>query len=86
LKKIQEKNEEIDVSKHRLVPRHMILSDKEAKEVLARYHVEPHQFPYIKISDPAIRALNPKLGDLVRVERKSPTAGEAVAYRYVIED
>ncbi len=70
---------------HRLVPKHIILNKKDTEEILKKYHVEAFQFPYIKMSDPALEALGPKVGDLVKIERKSPTAGEAVAYRYVIE-
>ncbi|MDH5461481.1 MAG: DNA-directed RNA polymerase subunit H, partial [Candidatus Bathyarchaeota archaeon] len=39
----------------------------------------------IKASDPAVIAIGAKSGDIVRIVRKSPTAGEYIAYRYVVE-
>lgn len=48
--------------------------------------VEPWQLPWISINDPVIKAIGAKPGDIVRIIRKSPTAGEFVTYRYVIVD
>ncbi len=71
--------------KHEYVPEHVILSREEAEGVLKRYHVKPTQLPFILVSDPAIRHLNPKPGDIVKIIRKSPTAGISIYYRYVVE-
>ncbi|MEM2109146.1 MAG: DNA-directed RNA polymerase subunit H [Candidatus Odinarchaeota archaeon] len=70
-----------------LVPKHIILSDEEASEVLEKLKVKPYQLPKIFITDPALKALNQKVkvGDIVKIIRGSPTAGESVAYRVVIE-
>jgi len=70
-----------------LVPKHIILSDEEANEVLKKLKVKPYQLPKIFITDPALKALNQKVkvGDIVKIIRGSPTAGESVAYRVVIE-
>ena len=80
-----EKKQVVNVFAHELVPKHEILSKKEADEVLHRYHLRPFQLPYVKISDPAVVALGAKPGDIVRIQRKSSTAGECFSYRYVIE-
>jgi len=82
----REREKVFNIFQHELVPKHVVLNKKDAEEVLRRYHVRPHQFPYIKASDPACEAIGAKPGDLVRIVRRSPTAGEAIAYRYVIED
>jgi len=82
----REREKELNVFQHELVPKHVLLKKRDAEEILRRYHVRPHQFPYIKASDPACEAIDAKPGDLVKITRRSPTAGEAVAYRYVIED
>ncbi len=71
--------------KHVYIPKHEILSKKEADEVLKMYNAKPHQLPFILINDPAIRHLNPQPGDIVKITRKSPTAGESIYYRYVVE-
>jgi DNA-directed RNA polymerase subunit H len=69
---------------HVLVPKHEILTQKEREEILAQYRVQPHQLPWIRASDPAVRAIGAKPGDIVRIIRDSPTAGKYVSYRYVI--
>ena len=74
-----------DVFKHRLVPKHEVLSKEEAEEVLKKYHAKPHQLPWIKASDPIAIILGAKPGDIVKVTSRSPTAGVYVHYRYVVE-
>jgi len=70
---------------HDFVPKHEILTSEEREKLLAEYRVEPHQLPRISASDPAAKAIGATPGDIVRIIRKSPTAGRYVAYRYVIE-
>jgi len=74
----------ISILEHELVPQHRILSPEEAREVLARYGVQPQQLPYILVSDPVVRELGAKPGDVIEIKRKSPTAGEAIYYRLVV--
>lgn len=85
-KQSKEKELSYDVFKHELVPQHLLLKPKEAEEVLERYHIQPFQLPYIKSSDPTVRGIGGKPGDIVKVIRKSATAGESDFYRYVVED
>jgi DNA-directed RNA polymerase subunit H (RpoH/RPB5) len=74
-----------DIFEHKLVPKHEILTPEEREKVLAQYRVKPYQLPQIKASDPAAKAIGAKPGDILRIIRKSPTAGEHIAYRYVVE-
>ena len=74
-----------DVMKHVLVPRHDVLSDKEAVELLTKYNVSVEQLPKIYASDPVARAIRAKPGQIVRIKRQSPTAGVAHAFRVVTE-
>lgn len=74
-----------DIFEHKLVPKHEILTKEEAEQVLAQYRAKPYQLPQIKASDPAAKAIGARPGDILRIIRKSPTAGEYVAYRYVVE-
>jgi DNA-directed RNA polymerase subunit H len=74
-----------DIFEHALVPKHEILTEEERKQVLVHYKVQPYQLPQIKASDPAVKAIGAKPGDILRIIRKSPTAGEHIAYRYVVE-
>ncbi|NMJ86714.1 MAG: DNA-directed RNA polymerase subunit H [Thaumarchaeota archaeon] len=71
--------------KHIYVPKHEILPKKEAGEILSKYNAKYEQFAYIFLSDPALRDLDAKPGDLIKITRKSPTAGESIYYRYVVE-
>jgi DNA-directed RNA polymerase subunit H len=85
-KQSKEKEPSYDVFKHELVPKHVLLKPSETKDVLERYHIKPFQIPYIKSTDPAVRAIGAKPGDIVKVVRRSATAGESDFYRYVVED
>ncbi len=73
-----------DIRKHLLVPEHLKLNDKEKKELLEKYHISLKELPKIGKKDPAIAHLTVKDGDVIKVVRKSPTAGEAIFYRGVI--
>jgi len=75
---------EFDVRGHVLVPKHDVLTQDEAREVLERFRVAPHQLPLINASDPVIKAIGAKAGDIIRITRSSPTAGVAIVYRYVV--
>lgn len=77
---------EVNILEHELVPRHEVLKPEEAEEVLRKLGVKPTQIPWISIDDPVVRAIGAKPGDIVRIIRKSPTAGESIAYRYVVVD
>jgi len=74
-----------DLFEHKLVPKHEILTEKEREQLLSEYRVQPYQLPQIKASDPAVKAIDAKPGDILRIIRKSSTAGEHMAYRYVVE-
>ena len=69
---------------HDFVSKHEILTPEEKEKFLGELKVKPHQLPRIKASDPATIAVGAQPGDIVRVIRKSPTAGKYVAYRYVV--
>ncbi|MBW3581495.1 MAG: DNA-directed RNA polymerase subunit H [Euryarchaeota archaeon] len=74
-----------NVLNHELVPVHEVLDEDEAKALMARYGVKEDQLPKIQVADPAARAAGARPGDIIRVVRMSPTAGKAVAYRFVVE-
>lgn len=76
---------QIDIRNHVLVPKHVVLSDEEAKKVLEQLGVRKEQLPRILITDPVIRLINAKVGDVIKIIRDSPTAGTEIAYRVVVE-
>ena len=73
------------VSGHVDVPKHEIMKIKEAEEVLKKYHCKSTDLPLIFVNDPAIAELGVKPGDIIKIIRKSATAGESFYYRYVVE-
>ncbi|UCE96970.1 MAG: DNA-directed RNA polymerase subunit H [Candidatus Bathyarchaeota archaeon] len=70
---------------HELVPKHEILPPDEREKLLAKYRVQPYQLPRIRTSDPAVKAIGAVAGDVVKIIRDSVTAGEYIAYRYVVD-
>ena len=75
----------IKITNHVYQPKHEILSKDEAENILTRYNTKPSQLPYIMISDKGLEDLDVRPGDIITITRKSPTAGESVYYRYVVE-
>ncbi|MGI0081703.1 MAG: DNA-directed RNA polymerase subunit H [Nitrosopumilaceae archaeon] len=80
------KKDHILVPDHVYVPKHEIMTKKEAEEVLEKFHTKPTEMPLIYETDPAIKGLGVKPGDMIKITRKSATAGESIYYRYVVEE
>ena len=70
---------------HELVPRHELLTKKEKQEILERFDVKERDMPKIFSNDPALASLSAMSGDLIKITRKSPTAGESIYYRIVVQ-
>ena len=73
------------VPDHVYVPKHQIMAKKEAQKVLDEFNCTPTELPLIFVTDPAILGLGVKPGDMIKITRKSGTAGESIYYRYVVE-
>ena len=67
------------------VPKHEVMTRSEAEGVLEKYHCKATDLPLIFVTDPAIIGIGVKPGDMIKVTRKSATAGESFYYRYVVE-
>lgn len=76
--------DKFDITKHILVPKHTLVSEKEKKQLFEKYNISIKELPKILADDPAVKHLKPKQGDIIKVVRKSPTSGETVYYRGVI--
>lgn len=74
-----------DILKHKLVPDHTILSKTEAKKILKELDIHQEQLPKIKVDDPVAKAIGAKPGDILKITRKSQTAGKFVTYRLVLD-
>jgi len=74
-----------DIFVHDLVPEHEIVSEEEVGKLVKDYGIQVNQLAMLKASDPVARAVGARAGDVVKITRKSPTAGVSVAYRYVVK-
>jgi DNA-directed RNA polymerase subunit H len=74
------------IKDHALVPKHEKLNEKEKKELLEKYHISLSELPKMSSKDPAIFNLNAKENDIIRISRKSLTAGETKFYRGILNE
>lgn len=74
-----------NVLEHELVPDHILLTEEETLELLKKYNITRGQLPKVKSSDVVVKQVGAKQGDVLKIMRKSLTAGKAVSYRLVIE-
>jgi len=76
-------SENFKITEHIFVPKHTKLSDEEKQKLLAEYNISTNQLPKILKADPAIKELDAKLGDVIKIDRKSVTSGKTTFYRVV---
>lgn len=74
-----------NINNHQLVPKHTKVADSEKDKILAQFKVTTKELPKISKNDPAIELLGIKVGDVIKIERESKTAGVTYYYR-VVED
>ena len=75
---------ELPIHNHILMCKHTKLSEKEKGELFKKYNLTGKELPLILENDAAIAKLDAKPGDVIKIERKSPTAGTALFYRIVV--
>jgi len=74
-----------DILKHTLVPHHEILSEEDVEKLLKTYKIKKEDLPQMLVTDPVAKAIGAKDGDIVKIVRKSPTAGTSISYRLVVK-
>ncbi|OHS94630.1 DNA-directed RNA polymerases I, II, and III subunit RPABC1 [Tritrichomonas foetus] len=73
----------INITEHELVPLHEPLSSSQKKELLDRYKINESQLPKILKNDPVVRYFGVDPGTVMKITRRSETAGRYVTYRLV---
>ncbi|MEM0139458.1 MAG: DNA-directed RNA polymerase subunit H [Ferroplasma sp.] len=79
-----------NVLEHENVPEHHLVPEEEENSLLKKLNVTKEDLPKISINDPTIKALEEihgKLepGRLIKIIRKSPTAGYYEYYRVIVK-
>ncbi len=78
------KKKDIDILRHQLVPKHILLTKKETQELLDKYKINVIDLPQIFEKDPVAIAIGAKEGDVVMILRESNTTVKSISYyRYV---
>jgi len=75
-----------NVMENYLVPRHSIMEEEQVQELLIRFGIVRDKLPKILMMDPCAKALGAQPGQVIKIERESPTAGTSFYYRMVVEE
>ena len=60
------------------------MTDKEAKEILEELELKPENLPKILESDPQVKILNGKVGQIVKIDR-TENGVKVPYYRIIVE-
>lgn len=77
-------SKKFSVLDHVLVPKHERIPITEVPKVLKELNVSLNQLPIIRSSDPVVREIGAKPGELVKIIREDEVAGKTVVYRVVV--
>jgi len=81
---VTSKDPRFDIFTHDLVPEHVICPEEELKALLEKYNIKRRHLPKILSSDPAVKAVGARPGQVVKIFRDSQVAGQSIAYRLVV--
>lgn len=74
----------IDITSHRKVSPHRILSQEERTVFFQKYRVKPEYMPAIDSQDAMAKWIGARPGDVIEILRKSETAGGPPYYRMCV--
>lgn len=84
--KKDEKNSKKTALEHDFIPKHEKLTEEEKQKLYDRYNISLRELPKITKKDPAIKHLQAKPSDVIKIARHSDTAGKTTFYRGVIDE
>ena len=81
---------QIQIDSHVLLFKHEKLNEKASEELLKKYNISALQLPKIYKKDSAlkglgVKSLDIKAGDIIEIERNSPTADKTKFYRVGVD-
>lgn len=79
---------QFDISTHRKVPRHRIITDSEVTIIMKKMNVTKpkDELPWIDSQDPMAKWIGARDGDIIEIMRQSESAGLTPYYRYCISN
>lgn len=77
------KNMLFNITHHVLVPKHILLTKEEEKDLLEKYNTNKGKLPKISKVDPIAKYYGMKSDQICKIIRKSPEVGEYIYYRLV---
>ena len=77
------KNMLFNITHHVYVPKHILLSKDEEKELLQKYNTTKGKLPKMSKLDPVAKYYGMKTDQVCKIIRKSPEVGEYIYYRLV---
>ena len=72
-----------NITHHEYVPKHIILTPEEEKELLEKYNTTKTKLPKISSLDPIAKYYGMKTNQICKIIRKSPEVGNYLYYRLV---
>lgn len=82
---VEKEKKDFNIMEHFLVPKHEVIGEKEKERLLKDFNITENQLPQILRSDPVVKEIDAKLGDIVRITRNSQVAGKSTYYRIVVK-
>jgi DNA-directed RNA polymerase subunit H (RpoH/RPB5) len=73
-----------DISKHHLVPKHILLTTEDAEAVMSEYNIKKKDMGRIYRDDPMARYLHAQPDDIIRIIRETVNSGYSTYYRLVV--
>jgi len=75
----------MNITKHSFAPKHILIEDEEkVNEILTMYRTTKSKLPTLLRTDAMSKYYGFKVGNLIKIIRKSPIVGESIFYRVVV--